>query len=210
MYRLIALLLVLIPSSLVHATAITDLPGFVTIFGCIYMGNGQTACLGPTGEEIRAGQVFFDHMQDAIPFRAGFSDRNGVIGQSKEFFWFFLPNGGNLDFAEILFDAFQPVRFEYANTITATDVTFAPGFGPDNLSQALGPPDGSYVQLLRGPVVFGFALSAPVITVPTPEPAPESPTPVPEPTTLTLLAVGSVVLKLATQKRRAGRRQATV
>ena len=69
MYRLIALLLVLTPVSLAHATAITDLPGFVTVFGCIYTGNGGTTCLGPRVEEIRSGQVFFDHMQDAIPFR---------------------------------------------------------------------------------------------------------------------------------------------
>jgi hypothetical protein len=208
MYRLIVLLLVLIPGSLAHATAITDLPGFTAINVCFLFHPGLTLCEGPTKQELLSQQFSFNLSGQPIPIFGGLGDQNGDLGKGHEFFVLGLPQGGSLDSVTLVFGGPPNTTFENANTITLAAVDFAPGFSINDLPKALGPSDTNYVQLRRGTLVFGFASSAPVITPPpelTPEPVPEPPTPVPEPATLTLLVVGGFVLKLATHKRREGR-----
>jgi hypothetical protein len=204
MHRLIALLLILVPSSLVHATAITDLPGFVAINACFVFGPGQTLCEGPTKQELLTQNFSFNFRFQPIPIAGGLGDENGDLGKGHEFFVLSLPSGAMLDSVSLFFGSPPTTSSEYANSVTTPGALFAPGFSANDLPKTLGPPDGNYVEL-RGTLIFGFASSAPVITPPLelpPAPAPESPVPVPEPATLTLLAVGSVALKVATRKSR--------
>jgi hypothetical protein len=204
MYRLIALLLILVPSSLVYATAITDLPGFVAINACFVFGPGQTLCEGPTKQQLLTQNFSFNFSLQPIPISGGLGNENGELGIGNEFFVLSLPPGAMLDSVSLFFGTSPAPSSEYANSVTTPGALFAPGFSANDLSKALGSTDGNYVELRHGTLIFGFASSAPVITPPELplQPAPESPVPVPEPATFTLLAVGSVILKLATHKGR--------
>ena len=204
MYRLIALLLVLTPISSVHAIAITDLPGFTAIHACFLFTPGLTLCEGPTKAELLANNFSFNLSGQPIPIGGGLSGPDGDLGHGHDFLLVSISQRASLDSVSLIFGGPTNTTFEYADRITLASVAFAPGSSVTDLPNLLGPSDGRVVQILNGAFVLGFASSAPVITPPelTPEPAPESPTPVPEPATITLLAVGSVVLKLATQKRR--------
>jgi hypothetical protein len=205
MHRLIAFLLVLTPVSLAHATAITDLPGLTAIQACFLFTPGLTLCEGPTKAELLANNFSFNLRGHPIPMGGGLSGPDGDLGHGHDFLVVSIPQRASLDSISLIFGGPGNTTFEYADRITLASVAFAPGSSLTDLPNLLGPSDGRVVQILNGALVFGFASSAPVITPPpelTPEPVPESPTPVPEPATVTLLAVGGLVLKLATHKSR--------
>jgi hypothetical protein len=205
MYRLIALLLIFVPSSLVHATAITDLPGFVGFSLCFVFSPSATLCEGTTKQELLTQNFSFDFRLQPVPIRGGLGNENGELGKGNEFLVLYMPQGAMLDSVALYLGSPTPSSAEYANSVTTPGALFAPGFSANDLPKTLGPTDRNYVELQHGTLIYGFASSAPVITPlpePLPEPAPESPVPVPEPATLTLLAVGSVALKVATHKGR--------
>jgi hypothetical protein len=205
MYRLIALLLILVPGSLVHETAITDLPEFTAIHVCFLFTPGLTLCEGPTKAQLLANNFSFNLSGHPIPIHGGLSGPDGDLGHGDDFLVVGIPRRASLDSVSLVFGGSANTTFEYADRITLASAAFAPGSSLGDLSRVLGPTNGSVVEILNGSFVFGFASSAPVITPPPElplEPAPESPVPVPEPATLTLLAVGSVVLKVATRKSR--------
>ena len=93
-----------------------------------------------------------------------FSDSDGDIGNGDDFFLLHIQGGGGdqflLDYVQLVFT--NPVGFEFASTVTETPfLTFLPGFGPGDLPNVLGPPDGQqHVGLVGGRIVFAFPTSA--------------------------------------------------
>jgi hypothetical protein len=174
---------------IVEATPLQSYPGFLKI-GVWFLETPNWYSTGLTSNALLSqGDVWQElpwHYQGELYGALTDIDRNADGGDDYFSLRIDARSGRYLlDSVALIYNDGAGVKYEYPIAVKVYPGTFfGSGFDASDLQAAMGPMDGSYIEIISGYLTFTFPFS-----VPPPEPPS---TPVPEPSTMILLCSGLI------------------